>query len=118
MLRTISPKFLSIPLLFLVVSHLVHADVFSCEQQQSMCRSKCELLNPTDDSAMGACKANCVGRRVNCTVSEDAGKVKSSLEKTEKVVHKSLGDASDKAANTGENLGDKVEGFWDGLTEE
>ena len=82
------------------------ADILTCEQQQNICDTQCQVTNIGDDKGLSTCKAKCLGKRVSCSVASGASTVKDATE-----------NAVGEASKEGASVGDKAKAFWDGLTE-
>ena len=98
--------------LLLVMPGLLQAGLLPCEQQHSLCDSKCKLVNIGDDDAVNICKAKCLGKRVSCSVGKGVETAREAAGKGAKAAK----NAADKAKDSSSDLSEKAKAFWEGVT--
>ncbi len=89
-------------LLPFILSSVAWAEIFSCDQKQNLCEGECRITNVSNDKGLKICKANCLGKRVSCSVGSGADTVR---------------DAAGNAKDAGSDFGEKAKAFWNGLLE-
>lgn len=90
----------------LMPTFAVAGGLFTCEQQQQMCKTACEVTNIGDEKGLSTCNAKCLGKRVSCSLERGKEKLKESTE-----------SLKSETANESASLKETVEAFWEGLSE-
>lgn len=81
------------------------AGLFTCEQQQQMCKAACEVTNVGNEKGLSTCNAKCLGKRVSCSLEKGKEKLKESTESLKA-----------ETADDRVSLKETVEAFWEGLS--
>lgn len=84
-----------------IFSPLLHGEILSCEQKQTMCETKCKATSIVSEQDGNTCKAQCLGERTACELEHSK---------------ESAGKMAEQAKEASKSFMDTVKAFWQGLT--